>query len=726
MSNHTTNRREFIKTASAAGAFLAVGLSGAGKILALSPFSLLGNEAGGEIELNTFILITADNRITLFNPRPEMGQGTFQSMPALIAEELEVSLSQVTVRITDGQPKYGWQQWVGGSNSVQGSWMPLRKVGAAAKEMLIQAAAKRWKAAPADCYAENANVLHRPTGKSLTYGELVADASTLDVPKEPKLKDPKDFKIIGKSLPRPEIPSKVNGTALFGIDVSVPGMLYATVQHCPLIHGKLVSFNEAEVRQMPGVKHVFKVLRPMPHKSVEGVAVVADTFWQALKARQALQIEWDNTGYETISTEDYFAQARKKAAEMDGPSYGDAVGDFKAAYKTAKKTVEAVYQTPFAAHAPIEPMNATAKVVGDKVEIWVPTQSPLGVKDDVSKHLGIPKENVNVHVIFMGGSFGRKSYHDFAVEAVLIAKQAGAPVKLIWTREDDMVNGPFRPGMINALKGGFDAQGKPIAWEHKITGASLNGQMEKLDLNGKVDDWAPETVDQNTSPYAIPNRRQAFIWQPTDIPVLWWRSVYASTNAFAQESFVDEMAHAAKKDPLDFRLELLKAQPRWINVLEILAEKTDYRRQRAAGKSIGIAIAHSFNTTAAWAVAVSKNAGGGVRIEKAVCVIDCGMVVNPDTVAAQTEGNAIMAMSAALKPGITFTAGEAQETNYHQYPLPSMGETPPIEVHIIPSQEAPGGIGEPGLPPFAPALFNAVFLATGKRVRTLPVDLGSV
>ena len=371
-------------------------------------------------------------------------------------------------------------------------------------------------------------------------------------------------------------------------------------------------------------------------------------------------------------------------------------------------------------------MNATAKVVGDKVEIWVPTQSPLGVKDDVSKHLGIPKENVNVHVIFMGGSFGRKSYHDFAVEAVLIAKQAGAPVKLIWTREDDMVNGPFRPGMINALKGGFDAQGKPIAWEHKITGASLNGQMEKLDLNGKVDDWAAETVDQNTSPYAIPNRRQAFIWQPTDIPVLWWRSVYASTNAFAQESFVDEMAHAAKKDPLDFRLELLKAQPRWINVLEILAEKTDYRRQRAAGKSIGIAIAHSFNTTAAWAVAVSKNAGGGVRIEKAVCVIDCGMVVNPDTVAAQTEGNAIMAMSAALKPGITFTAGEAQETNYHQYPLPSMGETPPIEVHIIPSQEAPGGIGEPGLPPFAPALFNAVFLATGKRVRTLPVDMGSV
>ncbi len=726
MSHHTTNRREFIKTASAAGAFLAVGLSGAGKILALSPFSLLGGEAEGEIELNTFILITAENQITLFNPRPEMGQGTFQSMPALIAEELEVSLSQVTVRITDGQPKYGRQQWVGGSNSVQGSWMPLRRVGAAAKEMLIQAAAKRWKADAADCYADNANVMHRPTGKRLTYGELVEDASKLEVPKEPKLKDPKDFKIIGKSLPRPEIPSKVNGSAIFGIDVNVPGMLYATVQHCPLIHGKILRFNEAEVRQMPGVKHVFKVLRPMPHKSVEGVAVVADTFWAALKARQALQIEWDNTGYETISTEEYFAQARKKAAEMDGPAYDDAVGDFKAAYKTAKKTVEAVYQTPFAAHAPIEPMNATAKVAGDPVEIWVPTQSPLGVKDDVSAHLGIPRENVKVHVIFMGGSFGRKSYHDFAVEAVNIAKQAGAPVKLIWTREDDMVNGPFRPGMINALKGGFDAQGKLIAWEHKIAGASLNAQMENLDLNGKVDAWAPETVDQNTSPYAIPNRRQAFIWQPTDIPVLWWRSVYSSTNAFAQESFVDEMAYAAKKDPLDFRLELLKAQPRWIKVLEMLAEKTDYRKQRAAGKAIGIAIAHSFNTTVAWAVFVSKNGNSGVRIDKAVSVIDCGMVVNPDTVRAQTEGNVVMAMSAALKPGITFVYGEAQETNYHQYPLPTIGETPPIEVYIVPSQEAPGGIGEPGLPPFAPALFNAVFLATGKRVRTLPVDLGSV
>ncbi len=718
-----TSRREFLKTASAAGAFLAVGFGGTGKIFALQ--SLDGAEAAinGATELNTFILIAADNWITIFNPRPEMGQGTWQSMPALIAEELEVDLRQVEVRITNGEGKYGQAQWVGGSTAVRMSWLPMRKVGAAAREMLIKAAAKRWGVAESSCYAENGSVHHINTSSSLRYGDLVEEAAKLEVPKNPVLKAAKDFKILGKPFPRPDIPSKVNGSAVFGIDVELPGMVYASVQHCPVIHGKILGFNEEEVRQMPGVKAVFRTERALPHKNVEGVAVVASSYWAAVKARQSLQIEWDNSGYDQISTKSYFDQARQKAETQDGASYPDVVGDVKSAFQTAKKVVTAIYETPFAAHAPIEPMNATAWAKPDgQLEIWAPIQSALWVKGQIIEKWGIPDEKIKINLVFMGGSFGRKGYNDFVMEAVDIARKINAPVKLIWTREDDMANGPFRPGMINALKGAFDAQGKAIAWEHKVVGASIGAQTDRLDLTDKTEGGAAETIDQETSPYAIPNRRQAFVWQPTDIPVVWWRSVYSSTNAFAQESFVDEMAHAVKKDPLDFRLELLREHPRYVAVLQMLAEKSNYRQLRKEKKAIGIAIAHSFGSTVAWAIIVAKK-GAGVSIEKAIGIIDCGMIVNPDTVKAQMEGNAIMALSAAVKPAITFAAGEAQENNFHQYPLPNIGEIPVIEAYIVPSQENPGGAGEPGLPPFAPALFNAVFLATGKRVRSLPQGL---
>lgn len=721
-----TSRREFLKTASTAGAFLAVGFGSTGKLFAIQTFSGTETALNGATEINTFILIGADNRITIFNPRPEMGQGTWQSMPALIAEELEVDLGQVEVRITNGEVKYGQAQWVGGSTAVRMSWTPMRKVGAAAREMLIKAAAKRWGVAESSCYAENGSVHQINNAGSLRYGDLVEEAAKLEVPKNPVLKAAKDFKILGKPFPRPDIPSKVNGTAVFGIDVELPGMLYATVQRCPVIHGKIKGFNEEEVIQMPGVMAVFRAERALPHKNVEGVAVVANSYWAALKARQSLQIEWDNSGYDQISTKSYFEQAKQKAATQDGAPYPDGVGDVKVAFQTAKKIVEAVYETPFAAHAPIEPMNATAWAKPDgHLEIWAPIQSALWVKGQITEKWGIPDEKIKINIVFMGGSFGRKGYNDFVMEAVDIARKVNAPVKLIWTREDDMTNGPFRPGMVNALKGGLDALGKPIAWEHKVAGASIGAQTDNRDLTGKTEGGAAETIDQESSPYAIPNRRQAFIWQPTDIPVVWWRSVYSSTNAFAQESFVDEMAHAAKKDPLDFRLELLAAHPRYIAVLQMLAEKSNYRQLRKEKKAIGIAIAHSFGSTVAWAITVAKK-GTGVAIEKAVGVIDCGMVVNPDTVKAQMEGNAVMALSAAVKPAITFAAGEAQETNFHQYPLPNIGEIPVIESYIMPSQENPGGAGEPGLPPFAPALFNAVFLATGKRVRSLPQGLENI
>lgn len=722
MSTHTTSRREFLKVASAAGAFLAVGFTPAGRLFAATSGLVPEETADGETELNNFILITPDNKITIFNPRPEMGQGTWQSMPALIAEELEVSLDEVDIRITTGAKRHG-NQSVGGSGSVRQSWIPLRQAGAAAREMLTQAAGKRWGVSAGECYAAGRKIHHRPSGKSLSYGELVADAAQLPVPNEPKLKDPKDFKILGKPMPRPDIPSKVNGKAIFGIDANVPGMLYASVQHCPVIHGKVIQFNADEVAAMPGVKHVIKTERKMPHKAAEAVAVVASSYWSALKARRALQIEWDNGGYDQISTADYFAATRKKAAEQAGNEYpADTTGNFKTAYSTAAKTVEAQYETPFASHAQIEPVTATAWVKGDKVEIWAPVQSPLWTMEEVAKYLGIPEENVTVHVLFMGGSFGRKGYMDFVLEAVHISKQVNAPVKMIWTREDDFSNGPYRPGMVSAMKGGVDAAGELIAWEHKVAGASIGHQAFGDDLSKKPDDWASETISRETSPYDIPHRRTAHVLHHTDIPIVWWRSVYSSTNAFPQESFMDEMAHAAGKDPLDFRLAMLQKEPRWVALLNKLAEVSDYRRQRAGGKAVGIAIAHSFGSTAAYAITVSKK-GNGVSIDRVVCAIDCGMTVNPDTIRAQTEGNVAMALSAAVKPGITFVDGEAQETNYHQYPMPTIREMPAVEVHIMENQEKPGGVGEPGLPPFAPALFNAVFLATGKRIRRLPVDL---
>lgn len=723
MSDYTSTRREFLRIMGQAGAVLAIGIGPAGNLLAGPRKMTHAGGAGTETGLNTFILITPDNKITIFNPRPEMGQGTWQSMPALIAEELGVTFDQIDIRITTGEKRFG-DQWVGGSSSVRQSWIPLRQIGAAAREMLIKAAATRWKGAEADCYTENAKVWHRASKKSFTFGELVADAAKLEVPKEPKLKDPKDFTILGKPTPRPDVPPKVNGKAEFGIDVKVPGMLYATMQRCPVIHGKVVSFNEAEVAAMPGVKAVFKTERKMPHKSVDAVAVVATNYWSALKARQALQIEWDNTGYENISTEKYFAECRAKVGQ-EGNSYPDGVGDVKAGFAKAAKVLEAQYETPFTAHAPIEPMNATVFVQGNKAEVWAPVQASTQTIEEVAAYLGIPQENVTMHTVFMGGSFGRKGYYDFVMEATAISKKMQAPVKLIWTREDDMANGPFRPGMLNAVKGGLDAAGNLVAWEHKIIGASIKHQVFKDDVSNKIDDWASETIDQATSPYAIPNRRQAHILNDTPIPIVWWRSVYSSTNAFGQESFVDEMAYAAGKDPMDFRLELLKNESRWTALLHFLAEKSNYRALRKAGKAVGIAISHCFASTAAYAVTVSKK-DAGVVIENIVGVIDCGQYVNPDTVKAQTEGNAVMALSAALKPAITFADGQAQESNFHQFSILRLDETPPIEIHILENLEKPGGVGEPGFPPLAPALCNAIFLATGKRVRKLPFDLGNL
>ena len=721
------SRRDFIKATS----LLAIGFS-------LPPFdkATLGNTkivihkidttnlSTVGLELNPYILINDAGKITLFNARPDMGQGTYQSLPLLLAEELEVTLDQVEIQNTNGQGKFG-DQLSGGSSSIRTRWTPMRKAGAAVREMLITAAAKKWQVPVNECFAENAKVIHKPTNKSFTYGELVEEASKLEVPKDPKLKDPKDFKLLGKSVARPEIPSKVNGTAVFGMDSNVPGMLFASIERSPTIHGKVLSFDDTETKKIKGVKYVVKTERAMPHKTVEAVAVVADNYWAALKGRKALKIKWDAEGSDKISTDAYFADLQNLGKTKGEVYKNDTQGDYDTAFTGATKKLSASYQTPFLAHAPMEPENATVWVQGDKVEIWAPIQGPDGLIPQVAQYLKFKPENIKVNVPFMGGAFGRKAYYDYVLEACHISKQINAPVKVIWTREDDTMQGPFRPGMLSVLEGGLNDKNEVIAHHHKIVGSSIMHQVFKAPLKGVPDDWAPETANIEDSPYDFANRKLTFHLAETDIPIVWWRSVYSSTTAFGQESFTDELAHAAQADPLAFRLETLANAPRFTKVLQTLAKKSNYHQKLPENQAIGIAIARSFGTIVAHAVTVSKK-GKGVKIEKVVSVLDCGMTVNPDNIRAQTEGNIVMGITAAIKNGITFKDGVAEQSNFHQYNVMRIDEMPKIEVHIIDNQEAPGGCGEPGLPPIAPALCNAIFNLTGKRIRTLPFELDNI
>jgi isoquinoline 1-oxidoreductase subunit beta len=718
----SNSRRDFIKATS----LLAIGFSlpsfGNSKTVVHKIDTANANALG--LELNPYILINDAGKITLFNARPDMGQGTHQALPMLLAEELEVNLDQVEIRNSDGQGKYG-NQLSGGSSSVNSRWTPMRTAGAAVREMLISAAATKWQVSVSECFAENAKVIHKPSNKSFTYGELVAEASKLEVPKSPKLKDPKDFKLLGKSIPRPEIPSKVNGTAVFGIDGDVPGMLYASIEHSPTIHGKVLSYDGADAMKIKGVKFIVKTERKMPHKTVEAVAVVADNYWSALKGRKALKIKWEKEDLSKMSTYSYYDELQK-LAKTKGEAYKENTkGDFSKDFAEASQKLEAYYQTPFAAHAALEPQNATVWVQGDKAELWAPIQAPDGVMQEAAQYLGIKPENIKVNVPFMGGSFGRKAYYDYVMEALHISKQVKAPIKVIWTREDDTTQGPFRPGMVSAMEGGLDANGAVIAHNHKIVGASIEHQAFKVPLTNAPDSWAPETASLDDSPYDFGSRTMSFHLAETDIPIVWWRSVYSSTTAFGQESFMDELAHAGKTDPLAFRLDMLADAPRFSRVLQTLAKKANYHHKLPDNQAIGIAVARSFGSIVAHAVTVSKQ-GKGVKIEKIVSVIDCGMTVNPNNIIAQTEGNIVMGLTAAIKNGITFKDGQAEQSNFHQYNVLRINEMPKTEVHIIQNQEAPSGVGEPGLPPIAPALCNAIFNLTGKRIRTLPFEIGDI
>lgn len=719
MENIKATRRDFLKTTGLTSFGLALGISSFAKDAVVKKIT----PAIIKLEINPFIIIDTAGNITIVNPRPDMGQGSTQAVPSLLAEELEVSLEQVKIAQSDGKDKYG-NQTSGGSSSVRSLWEPIRKAGAAAREMLTESAAKRWNVPVIECYAKEGTIVHKPTGRSLSYGELADDASKLEIPKNPKLKDPKDFKIIGKYNKRLDVPERVTGKAVYGIDVDVPGMVYASILHSPSLHGKVVSIDDADAKKIKGVLKVVKTERTMPHRTSEAVAVIGTNWWAALKGKKALKVDWDNGDYEkTLSTEKYFAEAHA-AAKKEGVNFEEK-GDFTAKYSSAEKKIEANYETPFLAHAPIEPENAVVHVKDDgTVEIWAPVQGPDWALRDVCAYLKIAPEKVKINVTLLGGAFGRKAYHDFLLEACHLSKELKKPVKVIWTREDDITQGPYRPGMVSHMQG-FVENGAIAGYHHHAIGESILGQVFKGLKSDEADPWLSEEISTNNNKYNFATASKVS-WTnvKTDIPIVWWRSVYASNFGWGQECFIDELAHLAGKDPMKARIELVKDE-RFKKVLETLGEKSAWGEKLAEGQGKGIAVFKSFDSISATCITVTKK-DQGVTIDKVISVIDCGYYVNPDNVKAQTEGNIVMGLTAAIKDGITFTNGVCDQSNYHQYSVMRLNETPKMEIYIVDSGANPGGVGEPGLPPIAPALGNAIFAATGKRMRKLPFDINNL
>ncbi len=718
METKNISRRNFIKLSGMTGTVLALGyyLPAAGKEGDVIKVATAENTG---IELNAWISIDTKGKVTIINHRAEMGQGSFQAVPQIIAEELEVDLNQVNIVFAQGSQTLYGSQITGGSSTVRGSYQRLLKLSATAREMLIEAAAKKWGVAHSECYAENGQVIHKPSGKKWGYGDLVQDASKLEPPKNVKLKESRDYKIIRKPMPRQDTPLKTSGKAIFGLDKKLPGMLYAVVERSPRFLGKIKSYDDTATKAVPGVKRVFKVQMPVFANLRDGVAVVADTLWAAIQGRKVLKVEWDDAGFDHHSTAQLYARMND-SFKSEGLSQ-KTQGSFSYAFAKAEKKLEAVYETPYESHSCMEPINCIADVRDDRCEIWGPIQGPDWIQQDVSQRLGLPMEKVIVNMTFLGGGFGRKAFTDYPYEAVLISKEMKAPVQVVWTREDDMTQGPFRPGAVYECKAGL-RDGRIRAFQAKMAAQNMDHQWpgaDKLVYNGS-------TTEGFLEPYfdSIPN--YSFSDHPLDspIPVMWWRSVYSSTNGFAYESFMDELALQAGKDPLEFRRQHLE-KPRYHELINKLEEVSGWK-SRGKNAGWGVAITECFSSIVGEVVKVSKSANGQVKIDKVFAVMDCGWYVNPDTIRAQVEGSIVMALGAATKHATNFADGKAVETNFDKYKMPRISDTPEIEVHVMDNEEKAGGVGEPGLPPFTPALTNAIFDLTGKRIRKLPFALEEV
>jgi isoquinoline 1-oxidoreductase beta subunit len=712
------NRRQFIITTAAVGGALALGFympSREPEAAAIADKPWTPPTAGGT-EVNAWLVIGPDDTVTIRVAQSEMGEGVFTSMPMLIAEELACDWTQVRAEYASAnrslrENRVYQRMATNGSGAVRRSREYLQQAGASARARLIAAAAQQWGVPAGECRAENGTVVHQASGRKVNYGAIAAAAAQVKLDAEPAIKTPDQFKLLGQSLNRLDVPLKVNGAAIYSIDVRLPDMLYAAAMTCPVFGGTLKRYDFDAIRAMPGVRTAVEI--------PQGLAVVADSFWRAKTALEVMPIEWDFGAHATANSEDF----RKRFREaLDKPgAVANEQGDALAAIKAAAKVVEADYEVPYLAHATMEPMNCTAQVTPQRVDVWVGTQNPEAVLAAAAEITGRVPEDVYVHNCFLGGGFGRRGNTDYVRQAVTVAKALGGrPVQLIWTREEDMRHDGYRPMAAIRFRAGLGANGMPIAYFNRSVTHSILSGFRPGDVKGGIDRTSVDGLANIA--YGFPQYRIEHLIQNTHVPVWFWRSVGASQNGFAVECFLDEVAHAGGKDPVELRRQLLKHHPDWLHVLDTAAQKANWGKAMPQGMAQGIAIVESYGSIAAEVAEVAVSRRGEVRVERVVCAIDCGHVVNPLTVAEQIESSVVWGLTAALYGEITIQDGRVVEGNFDDYPMLLLNGMPEVETHLaLTGGKKWGGIGEPGVPPIAPAVCNAIFKITGKRIRSLPL-----
>ena len=699
------SRRDFLKISAGAGTGLVIGIH----------FTACGNNqsAGDEkssantFRPNAWLSISPDNTVTIKVAKVDMGQGVMTALPMLIAEELDADWSTIKVELASMEPEYGYQV-TGGSNTIRTSWEILRNAGAVAKTMLLEAAVKTWNVSEGECTAEQSFIIHKPSQRKLSYGKLTKAAASLPIPQSVTLKTPDQFRLLGRPMPRLDNLEKVTGAAVYGTDVNLPGLLTATIKHCPVFGGKLKSVDTSKAKKVVGVRNIVEL--------ESAVAVIADNYWSAQKGLSTLDIVWDYGPNQNVSSQSIRESLQQAVNKNEKIVQNE--GDVDAAINKASSIVEASYEVPFQAHATMEPMNCTAYVKNGECDIWVSTQEPSGAQNvafnemfsGVSKQIeklkrrlrGGRLESVRLHKTAVGGGFGRRFKSDFVSEAINISKTVDAPVKLIWSREEDIQHDFYRPITFHKLKAALDAEGLPIAWIHQTAG--------------------PKGLEAGSSLYDIENVFTSVSSIDNIVPLGSWRSVRHSYHAFAIESFIDELAHAAKQDPIDYRLKLLNNNTRLKNVIELVADKSNWRQSAPEGHFRGIAALKCFESYVAQVAEISITESGELKVHRIVCAFDCGLMVNSDTIRAQIEGGILFGLTATVKSGITIKDGQVEQSNFHDFPLIRLNETPEIDIHLVNNTYPPTGVGEPPVPPVAPAIANAIFAATKKRIRSLPIN----